>query len=193
MKKFILLVAILMLVTVLIGCGGGGGGSKDSIKVSGDATLTTEIIGLLNAIASAFVKENATALANCVDFPFTIQNDYSLSTDTYESYDELIDDFKFSEDVIAIDIQKYYISNAHFQDNGDETGIVTYDAYIYINIPDYGSGAENDEIDLELKKVDGKWKVKRYHLVTSVVASGFKSLNKSLNPSIFGSVDAVNE
>lgn len=191
MKRFILLVTILMLVTALIGCGGGGGGN--SSKVSGDATLTTEIISLLNAIASAFVKESGAALANCLVFPFTIQNDYSHSIETYASYDDFMDAFEFSEGPITIDIQKYYITNAHFQDNGDETGNVTYNAYIYANIPGFGSGAENDEIGLTLKKVDGKWKVNKYHVVTSVAASGFKSLNKSLNPSIFGSVNAVKE
>lgn len=192
MKKFILIVAILTLVTALIGCGGGGGGSKDSAKVSGDDTLTTEIIGLLNAIASAFVKEDAAALANCLVFPFTIQNNYSGINVTYNSYDEFIDDFKFSEGAFTIDIQKYYISNAHFQDNG-ETGNVTYNAYIYAVIPGLGSGAENDEINLNLKKVDEKWKVSKYHVVTSVAASSFNSLNKSLNPSIFGSINIINE
>lgn len=194
MKKRALFLAILMLITILTGCGGGGGGSKDSTKVSGDATLTPEITGLIKAIASAFVKENAVALANCLDFPFTLQNDYSHMTKTYDSYDALMADFTFSDDAdIVIDIRKYYISNAHFQDAGDGTGLVTYNAYIYVKIPDYGSGAENDEIELTVKNVEGQWKATKYHVLTAVLASGHNSLPKSLNQSIFGSVDAVNE
>lgn len=192
MKKFTLLVTILMLIAVLTGCGGGG--SKDSTKVSGDATLTPEITGLLKAIASAFVNENAVALANCLDFPFTLQNDYSHMTKTYASYDALMADFTFSDDAdIVIDIQKYYISNAHFQDNGDNTGLATYEAYIYVKIPGYGSGAENDAVKLEVKNVDGQWKATKYHVVSSVLASNANSLPKSLNRSIFGSIDVVNE
>lgn len=193
MKKSALLLAILMLITVFTGCGGGGGGSKDSAKVSGNATLTPEITGLLKALANAFIKEDAVAFANCMDFPFTLQNDYNDMKKTYTSYDALVADFEFSDDDDIIDIQKYYISNANFQNNGDGTGLVTYDAYIYVKIPDYGSGAENDEIELEVKIVEGQWKATKYHVLTAALASGFKSLPKSLNPSIFGSVAAVNE
>lgn len=194
MKKNALLLAILMFITILTGCGGGGGGSEDSINVSGDATLTSEITDLLKALANAFVKENAVALANCVDFPFTLQNDYNGMKKTYTNYDALVADFEFSDDAdIVIDIQKYHISNAHFQDNGDGTGLVTYNVYIYLKIPGYGSGAENDEIELSVKNVDGKWKATKYHVLTAVLVSGYKSLPKSLNPNIFGSVDAVNE
>lgn len=193
MKKSALLLAILMLITVFTGCGGGGGGSKDSAKVSGNATLTPEITGLLKALANAFIKEDAVAFANCMDFPFTLQNDSNGMTKTYTSYDALVADFEFSDDDDIIDIRKYYISNAHFQDAGDGTGLVTYNAYIYVKIPDYGSGAENDEIELTVKNVEGQWKATKYHVLTAVLASGHNSLPKSLNQSIFGSVDAVNE
>lgn len=90
MRKITLLFVVVILISVLSGCGGSGGssGGGDSYTVSGDNTLTPEIIGLLKAIGSAFVNEDIKALANCMDFPFSIINNYSDESYTFENYDE---------------------------------------------------------------------------------------------------------
>lgn|GEM_PF-2450920 len=193
MKKIIFPIIVLLLVTSLVGCGGGGGGSKNLVSVSGDATLTTEISSLLHAMASGFANEDSSALANCLDFPFTVQNDYTGITNIFYSRSQFLNDFKFSDGPFNVNIEKYQISNAHFTDNDDRTGTVTYNAYIYMSISNLGSGSENDSIKLELKKIDRQWKIKKYNLISSTVASSIKGLDASINPSIFGSVNSAQQ
>jgi len=188
-KKLILPVIALLLVTTLVGCGEGGSG-KNSPNVTGDSSVTTEVMSLLKSFASAMLNEDVKGFANCLAFPFSSRNDAILSSITYDSYEEFINTFKFSDEYFSIDFLRYDISNAHFDDNGDGTGIVTYDVFETIRIPGYGKGSEKDKVQLKLAKVNGQWKIKEYYLVYSEIVSldpEFQSLNTP-NLNIIGSL-----